>query len=139
MLPYFTKHRKVGVNNSQAFILVGFMILTACSSVPSQVEDLSASEPKSSPVFHEQSLESGLFGNTIQYWLLHHGLREDHKTELDDQHIHRSIDQPISRQTDQRLGRPTIQKPDRIVERPRRQQPVHRLNRPNNRQLDRRN
>lgn len=124
----------------QVFILVvGFMILAACSSAPSQIEDPSASEHQRSTVFHEQSLESGLFGNTIQYWLLHHGLREDHKTELEDHHVNQSIDQPMNRQAEQRLGRPTIQKPDRQVDRPRSQQPVQRLNRPNNRQLDRRN
>ncbi len=143
MLSYCTKHRRVGVNNSQAFIVVGFMILTSCSSVPSQIEDPSASEHQRSHVFHEQRIESGLFGNTIQYWLLHHGLREDQKPELDDQHQHQSvdqsIDQPMNRQAEQRLGRPTIQKPDRQVVLPRSQQPVQRFNRPNNRQLDRRN
>lgn len=143
MLRHLTRHRRVVVNQPHAFFVASFMILAACSSAPSANNDASVSDHQPSTMFHEQRIESGLFGNTIQFWLLHHGLTKDHKSELDDQRVNQPVDRPMDRQAEQRLGRSTIQKPERQVDRPLNQKPVRRLNRPvnrtMNRQLDRRN
>lgn len=131
------------VNQPQVFIVVSFMILAACSSAPSPNNDASVSEHQPTTMYHEQKIESGLFGNTIQFWLQHQGLSENHKSETAVQRENQGADQPPDREGDQRLDRPTIQKLDRQLDRPLNQQPVRRPNRPVNhsinRQLDRGN